>query len=198
MKSISYKDLQRVSFLSHLSQFDMMSADNDEVVGEALWEFGIDINFPLCYNVSYHRTLNKEAICGLMISGEIRQDKQFRLSPFCTLEDRMIIAGMKDLSLAHELAAIQNVAQSNYGSNMSLEDEEVTEHLMDASETERIEDELEALGNALNNIRGDQFLSNGARKRMKDYHMSEEFERVRKKKKNRSTLKHREMKREQV
>ncbi len=191
MKSISYKDLQRVSFLSHLSQFDMMSPTNDHLVAPALWEYGIDIERGLLYSVSYHRCLDRQARVGLVITGDIRSDKEFRQSPFCTLEDRMILAGLTDQSLARELASLQNVAQTNYGSEQALENEEDGELNQDIDEIERIEAEMEALGYALNNIRGDQYKRNGARKTMRDYQEAEPYEKPRRKKKNRTTLKHR-------
>lgn len=195
MKSISTYDLLKVSSLAHLSIFDLINPQYDYLVNEVLWEYGLDVDRPLIYEVTYHRCLDKQAKVGFVIIGEVRQDKQFRLSPWCTAEDRMIAAGKKDLSLARELAGMMNI-QNNYGSEFALEDEEAMELWQDQDEIERIEDELASMRIVLDNVRGNQFKRNGTRKLAHEYHEQEPYQKERRKKKNRSTLKHR-MKEEQ-
>jgi hypothetical protein len=190
MKVVSTHDLKLIPELAHFSLFDLINPDNDAVVNEFLWTMGLDIDRPLEYDVSYHRTLTKKSVVGFVIIGEVRTDRQFRLSPWCTAEDRMIAAGKKDVSLARELAAMMNI-QNGYGSEQSLEDEEVGELFQDQSEIERIEDELTAMKVVLDNIRGNQYKRNGTRKLAHEYHEQEPYQRERRKKKNRTTLKHR-------
>lgn len=197
MKSISIKDLLLAEPLAKLNQFDVLHPDNDYLVNPVLHQMGFDLSRGLEYTVSYHRRLNKEDCVGFVITGEVRTDREFLSSPWCSAEDRMIAAGRVDSSLALELAKMMNV-QIDYGSRFALEDEEQKELWQENSEIERIEDELLALGVVLDNIRGNQLRRDGSRKRPQDYHVEEAYEKPRKKKDNRSTLRHREAKREQI
>lgn len=195
MKAISAYDIMKISEIASLglTQFDMMSCEHDATINKYLYEVGIDISRGVYYNVSYHRTLDKQAKVGLVFSGELRCDRAFLSSQWATAEDRMIAAGVNgDISLARELASMLG-AQVEYGSSYSLEDSEDGEYLMEINEIERIEDEMEALGNALLNIRGEQKKRNGAQKKPHEYFEQEPYQKERRKKKNRSTLKHRHL-----
>lgn len=198
MKSVSVTDLQLIPELSGYSIFDFLNPKNDEVVNEYLYEMGFDVDKGVEYTVSYHRNWQKQALVGYVIVGEMRNDWQFKRSSWCSAEDRLIAAGSRDLSLAKELAAMMNI-QIEYGSIYSLEQEEDKEFYMDQEDIDRIEDEMELLEEVMKNIRGEQHKKDGSLKRPRDYHEQESYEKVRRKKKNRTTLKHREreMKREQ-
>lgn len=193
MKTISYYDLQLIPELSHLSQFDIMSPDNDYLVNPFLHKIGFDLErCGLEYRVCQHRSLTGKIVLGLQIAGEVRIDREFLSSPWATAEDKMIAAGRYDRSLGNELSNMLGVTVQ-YGNVFALDDEEQKEHWMTQEEIERIEDQLASLGIALENTRGDQRKRDGSLKRPRDYHEQEVFEKVRKKKANRSTLKHREI-----
>lgn len=193
MKSISVKDVRLISALSHLSDFEVVHPDFDATVNPYLFEYGFDLSKGLFYTVSHHRRLDRSACTGFVITGEVRCDAAFRLSPFCSVEDRLIAAGKYDQSLARELAAMCNVAQSNYGVSFALDNEEEKELYQDQETIDKIEDELEALEAVLLNIRGNQHRRDGSLKRPQDYHFEEPREKERRKKKNRVSLKHREV-----
>lgn len=190
MKTVSYADLKLIPQLAHLSHFDFMHPDNDSLVNEYLWLMGFNIHAGIEYRICHHRRLTGEAIVGLQIAGEIRTDREFLSSPWCTAEDRMVACGITDRSLGDDLARAMNT-QVEYGGAFSLEDEEHKELWMTEAEIEKIEDEMEALMPLLHSIRGDQHRRDGSLKRPRDYHEQEAFEKVRRKKRNRTTLKHR-------
>ncbi len=194
MKVVSYTDLQMIPELSKFNMFDFMHPNNDDVVNKYLYTMGFDFERSgLEYRVCQHRNLKGEKVIGLQIAGEIRIDREFLSSEWCTAEDRMIACGLYDRSLGDDLSKAMNV-QVQYGSVHALDDEEsMKEHWQQQEEIERIEDELATLGIVLDSIRGDQRKRDGSLKRPRDYHEVEPYERVRRKKKNRSTLKHREI-----
>ncbi len=190
MKSVSTSDLVLIPALSHFSQFDFLSPENDHVVNPFLYEMGFDLDFGLEYRCCYHRNLQKQCLTGYMIVGEVRTDREFMTSVWCTAEDKVIAAGKFDLSLAQELSRMSGIGV-DYDNPYGLEMEEMNEFELDLSETERIEDELVALQAVLDNVRGDQFLRSGRRKKPHEYHQEEPYQKERKKKRNRTTLKHR-------
>lgn len=198
MKHISANDLSLIPSLSHFNQFDILNPANDCVVNPVLYEMGFAIDLGLCYTVAHHRRLTGEVCTGFLILGEVRTDREFRLSPWCSVEDRMICAGKTDISLARELAGMSGVSQSQYGGSFAPEDEEMNELHQDLDDIERIEAEMEALGIVLEAVRGNQHRKDGSRKRPIDYHQEEAYDKPRKRKENRTTLKHREAKRNQL
>lgn len=193
MKSISALDLQLIPELSHLNIFEIVHPDNDDLVAPFLYEFGMDMNKGVEVVCSHHRRLNRQAATSFVFVGEVRTDNAFRLSPFCSVEDRLIMAGKTDLSLAKELASMANVAQTNYGVSFALDNEEAGELHQDKEDIDRIESELELLETMLSHIRPEQRRKDGSLKKMREYNNQETYERPRKKKANRSTLKHRQI-----
>lgn len=193
MKAISCLDLQLIPELSHLNIFEIVHPDNDEIVAPFLYEFGMDMNKGVEVVCSHHRRLNRQAATSFVFVGEVRTDNAFRLSPFCSVEDRLIMAGKTDLSLAKELASMANVAQTNYGVSFALDNEEAGELHQDKEDIDRIESELELLETMLSHIRPEQRRKDGSLKKMREYNSQETYERPRKKKANRSTLKHRQI-----
>lgn len=192
MKSVSAKDLLLVSSLSHFTQFDILNPANDFVVNPVLHTLGFALDRGLEYIVSYHRRLNKEACCGVVVVGEVRTDREFLLSPWCSAEDRIIAIGTYDKSLSLELSKMMGV-QIDYGSKFALEDTELKELWQEDEDISRIEMELEALEQVLKNVRGEQRRKDGSLRRPQDYHFEEPCEKERRKKKNRVSLKHREV-----
>lgn len=198
MKSISTLDLKLVDELSKYTIFELIHPDNDDIVAPVLYEYGMDTNKGVEVVCSHHRRLNREAATSFVFVGEVRCDAAFRLSPFCSVEDRLIAAGKHDQSLAKELAAMSKVSQSAYGLSYALDDEEAGELHQDKEDIERIESELEVLEQMLMHIRPEQHRKDGSLKKMREYNKQDVYEKVRKKKDNRSTLRHRESKREQI
>lgn len=190
MKTISFKDIQVV--LPHLSQFHMMAKECDGEVNPILHTVGFDLNRGIEYRVCQHRTLKGEAVVGLQIVGEVRTDREFLSSPWATAEDKLIAAGITDRSLGNELSIMMGCTVQ-YGSVFALEGEENREHWMTQEDIEKLEDEIESLNIVLKDIRGEQRRRDGSLKRPRDYFEVEQFEKVRRKKKDRSTLRHREI-----
>lgn len=192
MKTISWKDLTIIPELSHLTQWDFMNPQFDYLVNPYLYTLGFELGLGLEYRVCQHRTLSGEAIVGLQIVGEIRTDRAFLASPWATAEDRMVACGRTDRSLGDDLSKAMNV-QVSYGNVFALDSEEQKELWMTQEEIEAIEDQIELMGNILKDVRGDMRRRDGSLKRPKDYFESEPYEKVRRKKKDRSTLRHREV-----
>lgn len=147
-------------------------------------------DFGLEYKCAYHRNLQKQCVVNYMITSEVRTDREFMTSPWCTSEDKVIASGKKDLSLAAELGKMSGISVE-YDNIFGLEMEEQFEHDLPLDEIERIEDELRAMNVVLENVRGNQFLRSGRRKLAAEYHTEEPYQRERRKKKDRSTLRHR-------
>lgn len=186
MKQISAYDLQHVSFLKQYTVFDLINPKLDDIVTPVLYEIGMDPEKGLQYNVCQHRCLDKKVRVGFTITGELRSDEDFRYSPFCTQEDVAIMAALSnkcfknDLSLAHELATMAARTPA-YQSIMSIDNEPIPSDflfMLDIDEQERIEQEIEAFGFALEEIRGNQKRKDGSYKAPKHY--KEDKEEVRK------------------
>lgn len=188
MKVISGRDIRKVSFLSHLSDIELMSPANDHLVNPVLHTIGFDLERGLSYNVALHRSWDKIVAVGLVISGEVRQDRLFQLSEWATSEDRQI--GQSDISLACHLASME-CSQTSYSEGSELEEDK--ESWMDEDEIEAIEDEIMSMSMVLRATRGSQQRKDGSVKRPSDYHQEEEYERPRKKWTKRNNLKKQEI-----
>lgn len=187
MKTVSVFDLQRIEELSHLTIFDIIDVKNDDLVYPYLAILGIDIEYPVMYQVAYHRTLANECKVGYLLAGEIQCNREFANSPWCTAQDRMIIAGVTDFSLAKELMEMSNT-QISYDTihssdeNQNREIQNILDHYVDPAETERIEREMKQLEELLFIARGSQLLKSGAYKTKEQYQQEEAYEKPRKKK----------------
>ena len=133
------------------------------------FELGIDPKKSYRYVAAKHRNLRNQIITGLMLQGEIRLDQAFKSSPFCTMDDRLVIIGQNDSSLLAEVgrhAYVQTdmTAAEREQSRKATVDASILES--DWKDSEAL---LESIEKAIAAIRGDAFLPSGAVKKFADW-----------------------------
>ena len=104
MISISVSDLLVLPEFKGWSEWDVIKLTSDEKVLPFFFNLGLDINKGYTYEYNKHRNLQNKVVDGFRIIGEIRIDKEFRNSPFCTLIDKIIANSVTDVSFAMDLA----------------------------------------------------------------------------------------------
>lgn len=175
MKTYSCQDVVLASSLSHLKPLDLLDPQHDKLLGPVLHILGMDLTRPISFIPCQHRTLQGKVVVSFLIAGEVRGDKEFLLSSFCSAEDRIIAAGYKDISLAHELAQTVVKAQS-YGNGEDT--------VLDPSQLNDNEDEIVAQINQLSelllSVRGDAYNKDGSLKCLHEYSMAVPEEKKRK------------------
>ena len=115
MITVSVSDLQLIPELSHLGEAKMISLENELLVSKYLYQLGLDTQQGYKVVALKHRNLQGKVVVGYKYSGEIRTDKGFRDSPFCTFIDRICMAHKGDVGLATELLGMLRVTGSGYG-----------------------------------------------------------------------------------
>lgn len=188
MKAISVYDLKLIPELSHLTYFDMVHPDNDKLVNPFLEEMGFDLEYPLMYTVSQHRTLQNTVELGYVIRGEVNISRKHITGPWSSLYDRMVAAAVTDPSLCVELCRQMNTsldytAFTSRGSNSPGSPvDNFPEDLTDPDE-QGILMQLQLLEEILFEIRGSQYKADGSLKMPADYHATEEEPKQRKRRK---------------
>lgn len=105
MRSLSVRDLLVAEELSHIkNEIDLIHPQNDELVKFILHQIGFDTRHEIQYIPSLHRDLKGKVAVGFQVVGEYSTDHKYR--KFMDTLDRVIICGMKDISLGRELAAM--------------------------------------------------------------------------------------------
>lgn len=122
-RSISFRDLQKVSFLSHYSELELLSIHRDDEVNSVLAKLGFDILEPIIYFPCLHRDLEGVVDIGYLAIGETEINRSFIDSPLADLTARLEAACHNDVSLMLEIASLAT-ASREYGSNeeIGLED----------------------------------------------------------------------------
>lgn len=105
MISISVSDLLILPEFAGYSEWDIVEKKEDKKVLDACFNLGLDKNKGYCYDYNIHRNLQNKVVEGFRIVGEIRIDKEFRKSPFCTLIDKIIMHSVTDVGFAMDLAS---------------------------------------------------------------------------------------------
>ena len=180
MKAISVFDLKLIPELKDMTIFDIVHPDNDKLVNPFLEIMGFDLQYPLMYTVSQHRTLQKDVKVGFVIRGELNVNRKHLTSEWSDVYDRVVAASYTDKSLCKELCEHMNSSLDYSAFHAGREDEvgkpsEFPQSLVNPDEdiiTAQIRD-LEA---ALFIIRGDQLKKDGSYKMPEDYHRQEEVE----------------------
>lgn len=186
MKAISVYDLKLIPELKHLTYFDMVHPDNDKIVNPFLAEMGFDLDYPLIYTVSQHRTLQNTVEIGYVIRGEVNISRAHLMGPWATLYDRMVAAAYTDPSLCVALCQQMNTsldytAFSSRGSNSpGTPSENFPEELCNPNEGEILA-QIRELEELLFQIRGSQYKEDGSLKMPIDYHQAEEAPKQRRK-----------------
>lgn len=176
MISISVSDLQLISELSTLSEFDIVNPDNDEKVAKYLYAIGMDCyDYPYCFVPNRHRNLQGQDIVGFRAIGEIRCDVEYRNSYLAGITERLIISSYTDPSCTEEIAelAFKTRNWEEYlNDNDSLDwDESRAIFPLDQLEEnwEEAEATIKELEDVLYSIRGSCYNSSGSLKMMHEY-----------------------------
>ena len=175
MLAISFKDLQLISALSELSEFQMLEIDNDPLIYSYLHKIGMDTDYPICYAANKHRTLSGEVVTGFRAYGEVRIDVDYRNSYLAGITERLVCASYLDPSLMTEIAELSFKTRSwsdALNDNDSLdwqEDRAVMPVDQLEEDWEAEEKKIAELNDILVSIRGPVYNSSGALKTMEEY-----------------------------
>lgn len=165
MKTISVTDLKLIPELSHLRMLDFIDPKNDALIAPFLKVLGFDLDYPIEYKATQHRNLQGQVVISYMISGDVDCNERFLSSPFATVEDRIIVAGYRDLSLArHMTDGLSTSRQYDTGvaegfpADLTNSDEKV------------ILEQIAVLQNILEEVRPNMRGEDGSLKTLVEYH----------------------------
>ena len=91
-----------------MREIDLLHPDKDIEVAPYLYEMGLDTSQPFSVAAANFRDLNNKTGVGYLYCGEVRRDRAFINSPWCSIIDRVSIAYSKDHSLGQELVQLMN------------------------------------------------------------------------------------------
>lgn len=175
MLSISLSDMQLITELSTLSEFELVRIDNDELVAKYLYKIGVDTEFPWVYLANKHRNLQDNIVTGYRVCGEVRCDAAYRDSYLAGITERLVISSFSDRSFMEEIAELSYKVidfEEHLHDNDSIDYDE-SRALFGADQLEEDWEEQEAaikeLQGILFDIRGSAYNSSGALKTMKEY-----------------------------
>lgn len=126
MISVSLSDIiaaMKVEEGLEYNEVQLLSKDTDDLVLQYAHTFGLDDKQGYAFLYNRHRNLQNKVVDGFRIIGEIRKDRAFLNSPFCSVEDRAISLADKDIGLSKELFGMLG-AKVTYG---SLKGEDIDE-----------------------------------------------------------------------
>lgn len=176
MKNISVTDLQLIPELSHLRMLDFINPDNDELIAPFLKVLGFDLDYALQYIPCQHRNMQGKVVIAYMIVGEVECNASFLNSPWATMEDRIIVAGYRDLGFADDMATALSLSRDIDGEQVDGFSPELTN-----PDEAIILMQIQVLENLLLDVRGDPFKQDGSRKTMAEQHITEAPEKRRRK-----------------
>lgn len=102
MRNISLRDLMLAEELSSIkNEIVLINPNNDKLVFSVLQQIGFDTKQEVNYVPSLHRDMQGKIAVGFQAVGEYDTDTKYR--PFIDTLDRVIISGMRDISLAKDL-----------------------------------------------------------------------------------------------
>ena len=136
---------------------------------------GFDLDYPLMYTVSQHRTLQNKVVIGYVIRGEVNISRAFLTGEWSDIHSRLVAASYTDKSLCSSMLEQMNSCL-DYGAfhDGKAEDRKESEAYYSASygddeEEQRILKEIKQLEDILFTIRGDQLKPDGNYKMPEDY-----------------------------
>jgi len=104
---LSVHDLLQLDKFKHLTEFEIVDKQYDKVVIEEAKTVGLDVEAGYTYEAALHRPMSsKTPVMGFRLIGEVRTDREFRLSPMYTPEMQMLSTTRTDVSLTRELASL--------------------------------------------------------------------------------------------
>ena len=133
MISISLSDI--IKAMEHEEGYkykeqDLLTTKTDDLLLQYASTFGLDNKFGYALVYNKHRNLQGDTLFGYRVVGEIRTDRLFLNSPFCSVEDRAIAQAGKDVGLALELFGMLG-SRVNYG--MLKDEDEDADDLAEGS-----------------------------------------------------------------
>lgn len=176
MISISLQDMKLISELSTLSEFDMVSIHNDELMMKYLYKIGMDCyDFPFVYLPNKHRTLQNTVVTGYRCVGEIRCDAAYRDSYMAGITERLVISSYFDRTMMEDIAELAYKVRdfSEYLNDSDSIDFDESRALFEADQLEpdwqAEEAKIQELQDILDSIRGGNYNSSGALKTAQEY-----------------------------
>ena len=103
--NISFVDLRLADTLSNFNSIEMLDPAKDFLVNDVLAQLGFDITKTVEYLPSKHRSLSGIVSIDFQACGEMNLDRKYNHLRDVTM--RTVCAGMKDISLAKEMALLQ-------------------------------------------------------------------------------------------
>lgn len=176
MIAASLSDMKLVQELSHLSEFQMVDIENDNLMMKYFFEIGMDCyDFPFVYVAAKHRNLQGNIVTGFRCIGEVRCEEAFRNSKMAGITERLIISSYKDVSLMNEIAELSFKVrdfEEYLNDNDSLDWDADRAVLPDSQLEEHWQEEekiIATMNDTLVSIRGPIYNSAGALKSAEEY-----------------------------
>lgn len=175
MKTISFSDLRRVSWLSEYSEVELLHIDMDDKVAEALSQLGFDTEYPILYYPAKHRNLAGDVVTGYIACGEIQLNGSKVNRDFRDLTDILVCTSYLDKSLMLELAELafktRDFTEFLQDSDSIDFDEERALFPANQLEPDWVEQEaiIKNLQDVLTMIRGPVYNASGALKTAEEY-----------------------------
>ncbi len=176
-KNISSTDLLLIPELSHLRMLDIIDPKNDSLVATYLKIIGFDLDYPVNYVPCQHRNMQGKVVVAYMVTGEVCCNHSFLSSQWASIEDRIIAAGYRDISLAEAMADSMTICRdsTNDGALEGFPQD------MANPDEKKILAEIKLLDELLFIARGSPFKLDGSRKTLAEYGLVEAPEKARKK-----------------
>ncbi len=174
MKTISFRDLKKASWLQGYNEIDLLSIDRDDDVHKVLDQLGFDCEFPVSYFPAKHRDLTGHIALGFMAAGEVQCNRKHLTSIFADLTDILVASSFSDTSLTKELAELSGLSRNPDGlfdCNIPDYDEKRAEMPKDQLEEgwELVEAQIRQLEDIRDSIRGSQYSVSGGLKTAAEY-----------------------------
>lgn len=101
-RTISLEDLRTIP-----EAMEIFLSDDQERFNQMLFEIGFDIERGVEMEVVLHRPMvHSREVMGPRWIGEERSDAEWMASPHCTLENKLVQIGIKDVAFQRELVAM--------------------------------------------------------------------------------------------
>jgi hypothetical protein len=144
---------------------DFIDPRNDALIAPYLKILGFDLEYPIEYKATQHRNLQGQIVIAYMISGDVDCNDSFLSGPFATVEDRIIAAGYRDLSLARQMTSALATSRE-YDTGVA---EGFPADLTNSDEKDIVE-QIQVLENLLLEVRPNMYGDDGSLKTMAEYH----------------------------
>ncbi len=165
---ISFRDLQRVESLAGFTETELLKIENDAKVNAVLAALGFDMNQPILYEPSKHRDMAGSVAVGFRAVGEINGYSEYMDTRMPPLIERLIWASKTDMSLAFELSRMM-------GHTVNLMDDALEDDVCEIEaeyveqDYEMVQEQIEALIDLRNHIRGSAYNEYGNLKTPGEY-----------------------------